>query len=507
VTADRGPALGVGLTFHPQLERFVEEHSALIDVLELEPQTLWLPAAAAGASFGVAAGAMDRLAELPQRKLVHSVGTPVGGSRLGDPRQLPLLREAIARLDAPWCSEHLSFNVAGGQGGSFFTSFMLPPRQTVEGVARAAASVGALSELLGAPLAIETGVSYLRPRDDELRDGEFVAAVAEASGCAILLDVHNIWTNELNGRQSILSYLDDLPLDRVWELHLAGGQEHAGFWLDAHSGAIPDEVLRVARDVLAATPNVGAMIFELMPEQVASLGDDGLRRQLEAMRELWEGRPSPGRDREPAAARPLELRAAAHGDDREGRPSTGRDREPAAARSLELRGAAHGDDVEAWEDALGALAIGLEPEGDLGAELATDPGVGVVQTMVESARAGSLVTSLRLSMRLLLIHEGEQGTRDLMRAFWDTAPPQPFAGDEGLAFAAWLSGAAIDLPFLDDVLAFELALLRASISGETTTVRFAADPAVLLGALAEGRMPEEVAAGDYAFEVSPQAVQ
>lgn len=52
------------------------------------------------------------------------------------------------------------------------------------------------------------------------------------------------------------------------------------------------------------------------------------------------------------------------------------------------------------------------------------------------------------------------------------------------------------------------ALLQASISGEATTVRFGADPAVVLGALAEGRMPpEKVAAADYAFDVSPQAVR
>ena len=79
--------------------------------------------------------------------------------------------------------------------------------------------------------------------------------------------------------------------------------------------------------------------------------------------------------------------------------------------------------------------------------------------------------------------------------------------DEGLAFGAYLASTPLDRPFLDDVLAFELALLRASISGETTTVRFGADPAALPGALAEGRMPEAVAAGDFAFEVSPQAVQ
>jgi hypothetical protein len=90
-----------------------------------------------------------------------------------------------------------------------------------------------------------------------------------------------------------------------------------------------------------------------------------------------------------------------------------------------------------------------------------------------------------------------------MQGFWATAPPEPFAGDEGLAFAAYLARAPLELPYLDDVLSFELALLRASISGESTTVRFGADPAQLLGALASGRMPEEVTAGDFAFEVAP----
>lgn len=473
------PALGVGLTFHPELEGFLEAHGALVDVLELEPQTLWLPAAAAGESFVVAAGAMARLAAFPQAKLVHSVGTPVGGTRLGDARQLPLLREAIARMRAPWCSEHLSFNVAGGADGAFFTSFMLPPRQTWAGVECAARTIRTLADLLGAPLAIETGVSYLRPRDDELRDGEFVAAVVEAAGCGILLDVHNIWTNEVNGRQPILSYLDDLPLDRVWELHLAGGEEHAGFWLDAHCGAIPDEVLRVAGEVLTGTPNAGAMIFELMPEHVGRLGEDGLRRQLEAMHELWDARPS-------RADRARDVPA--------------RDRAPAVG-SVAKPG---GDDVRAWEDTLGALAIGLEPQGDLAGELTADPGVGVIRTMVEAARAGNLVTSLKLSVRLLLLAEGEHGTRAIMQGFWDSAPPEPFAGDEGLAFAAYLLSHPPRLPYLEDVLSFELALLRASISGESTTVRFGADPAELLGALAEGRMPVGVRDGDYAFEVSPQ---
>jgi hypothetical protein len=65
---------------------------------------------------------LEHLASLPGRKLVHSVGTPVGGSMRAHEAQLPLLREAVRALQAPWASEHLSFNLTR----DFFTGFFFP---------------------------------------------------------------------------------------------------------------------------------------------------------------------------------------------------------------------------------------------------------------------------------------------------------------------------------------------------------------------------------------------
>ena len=76
---------------------------------------------------------------------------------------------------------------------------------------------------------------YLRPRPGELGDGEFFAAVAEQADCGILLDLHNLWCNERDGRQPVRDVLAELRLERVWEVHLAGGEELVGYLLDAHS--------------------------------------------------------------------------------------------------------------------------------------------------------------------------------------------------------------------------------------------------------------------------------
>ena len=78
------------------------------------------------------------------------------------------------------------------------------------------------------PFAVEIGVNYLRRRSDELSDGEFVTKVVEGANCGIILDLHNLWTNEMNGRQSIEDFLRQIPLERVWEIHLAGGYEEDG---------------------------------------------------------------------------------------------------------------------------------------------------------------------------------------------------------------------------------------------------------------------------------------
>ena len=159
-------------------------------------------------------------------------------------------------------------------------SFMLPPLQTFRGALRTAQTISDLSERLSMPIAVETTVNYLRPLDGELQDGDFVAVATSEANCGIVLDLHNIWTNARNGRQAVKDFLAAIPLDRVWELHLAGGFEFDGYWLDAHSGAPADEVFDLAEDLIPALPNLKAVIFEVFPSFVPLLGADGIRAQI-----------------------------------------------------------------------------------------------------------------------------------------------------------------------------------------------------------------------------------
>jgi len=122
-------------------------------------------------------------------------------------------------FDSPWVTEHLSFNAIT----EFNTGFFLPPCQTQQGLEIAIKNIKILQDEIQRPIAIETGVNYLKPNNREMNDGAFVSAIIEATGCGTLLDIHNLFANQLNGRQSIANFLKEIPLEHVVEMHIAGG--------------------------------------------------------------------------------------------------------------------------------------------------------------------------------------------------------------------------------------------------------------------------------------------
>src|SRR5688572_27703652 len=171
--------LGVGLVYWPALAPLFESGEAT--VLELEPQTLWrkIPTSA-GSAYQVNEELFDRIAALPQSKLLHGVGQPVGGL-VDDPTDyVPLLRRMASRLEPAWISEHLSFNRVQHRGRVIECGFLLPPAQTHAAARVAARNIKRYASALAYPVAFETGVNYRAPPAGDLDDGRFCAELAGA---------------------------------------------------------------------------------------------------------------------------------------------------------------------------------------------------------------------------------------------------------------------------------------------------------------------------------------
>jgi uncharacterized protein (UPF0276 family) len=452
--------LGVGIVWFPPLAELIEERG-FVDVVEVEPQIFWLPSER-GERYRADGAEMRALRTLPIPKIAHGVGSPVGSPRRPLDSGVARFVRDVKALDAVWASEHLSFNRASGADGEFGAGFLLPPRQTQAAVLEIAATVREFAAKLPVPFAIETGVNYLRPRSDEMSDGAFMAAIAEAADCGILLDLHNLWCNELNGRQRVADFLAELPLDRVIEMHVAGGEQRSGYWLDAHCGAVPSPVLEIAAKWLPDLQELRAIIFEIMPDHVPLFGIENVRREIETLRRLWDSKKRNGRRKNGRKSDEREL------DERE--------------RS----------DAVAWENSLAALVAGRNAESLLAEELASDPGVAVLSGLVNAARAGADVAQLKLTTRLLRLSRGLAALQTQLNAHWAVQPPEMYGAIEAASFGAFLDSAGIDIPHFREVLGLERALLRIHAGGDAQIVHFTCDPTPLLSALAEGRLPEDL---------------
>lgn len=462
--------LGVGVVYSPSLEPLIEGGGDLIQVLEIEPQPYWVKQSGQPPSYYLDERAFDRILHWPQKKIVHGVGIPVGGSLGLDEGQIAPFMESVSRLNPEWVSEHLSFLRADSPQGPYHTGFLLPPLQSLETVTMAVRNIRQFKSKLLVPFAFENAPNYLRPIPQELPDGEFLARIAEDADCGILLDMHNLWCNEINGRQPVGDVLASLPLDRVWEVHLAGGDDYRGYWLDAHSGLIPEKLIEVCFEWFPKLPNLKAIIFEIIPDYIAakSIETDALLGQLNVLQTLWKcrGQNAP--------------------DDPTPRVNLGSD-------------IGHGNlpMPRDWEHALGSLVNKRSPRNDLQVWLSDDPGIGVLQHLVTSVRSGMFVDLLTLSYRLMVLHLGEAPVREIMEAYWNQTLPEPFAAEETERFAGFIRDREIPVPHLNEVLAYEVASLELLKTGKETVVNFSCHPAALLEALRTGKLPDQLPLGRY----------
>lgn len=476
--AARLPTVGVGVTFSAALMPSILRNHDLIDAIEVEPQVNWIEQRHRPTRYRTQPEVEAAIEALPFAKLVHSIGLPVGGHAEHDADQVALLQDTIRRYGAAWFSEHLSFN----HTPDGFAGFFLPPHQSDQGIERCVESIRSLRNAVGRPLAVETGVNYLRPRPGEIDDGAFVAAVAEQADCGVLLDLHNVFTNARNGRQSLQDFVGQLDLDRVIEVHVAGGREMDGFWLDAHSGALPSELIGPATDIIASLPNLRAIVFEVYPAFADGdddkVGDDALRPILEQVRELWESRQT-----EPAASPPAEPRFRSQ--------LTPVHQSEAADYEVELAGL------------VTARSVATDPElaGDRG--LADDPGVALLRKLSLEFRSAMLVRNLPRTIRFLMMSLGPDIVDGFLDEYRRRRPPAQFGATEALNFVDFLLDLGIGLPQFDGVVRFEAAALRTRLDGRTRILCFDYDPMPMLRALAERRFPDAPSpGGDYEIEIT-----
>jgi uncharacterized protein (UPF0276 family) len=172
---------------------------------------------------------------------LHGVGLGLGSALGFSTQHVEKLRRLIDRVDPALVSEHLCWGAIAGRQ----MNDLLPLPLTEQALDLVCQRVQQLQETLKRAVLIENVSTYLRFSDDRMSEAQFLLQLSRRTGCAILLDVNNLYVNQCNhgeDAQAALECLARLPQGSIGEIHLAGHLTTPECVIDNHGSKVDPQV-------------------------------------------------------------------------------------------------------------------------------------------------------------------------------------------------------------------------------------------------------------------------
>jgi len=230
-------------------------------ILRERPDAAWFEAHSENyfAAGGVLPGILERIAEDYPLSL-HGVGLSIGTTDPLDLEHLAKLKRLIERCQPALISEHLCWGAIGGR----FTNDLLPLPHTEEALRHMIGRVRDVQDFLGVQILIENVSSYVEYSASTMTEWDFLAALAKASGCRVLLDINNIYVSAMNHAFDARAFIDAMPRHAVREMHLAGHSvdrhRDREIRIDTHSTQVCDDVWSLYRYAVRRLPGIPTLI-------------------------------------------------------------------------------------------------------------------------------------------------------------------------------------------------------------------------------------------------------
>ncbi|MGW5986799.1 DUF692 domain-containing protein [Streptomyces anulatus] len=281
--------LGIGIGWRPEIAAEVESLSG-ID---------WVEAVAENLCADHLPDSLVRLRERGVTVVPHGVALGLGGADRPDPVRLASLAARAELLGTPLVTEHIAFVRAGGPltaSPRLEAGHLLPVPRTWDALDVLCENVRIAQDSLPVPLALENIAALITWPDEELTEGQFLAELVERTGVRLLIDVANLHTNHVNLGQDPAKALDELPVEAIAYVHVAGGVERNGVWHDTHAHPVTAAVLEVLAELRSRVDPPGVLLErdDAFPPTAELAGElDAIRATLRKAAPSAGPRPGP----------------------------------------------------------------------------------------------------------------------------------------------------------------------------------------------------------------------
>jgi uncharacterized protein len=244
------PFLGVGLGYRRQIKSDILAAPERVDLLEL-----------------IADQFMDRPRSFEQEAkkiiakfpvILHGVGLSLGTDCNLSMSYLERLSQVVELFNPYWVSDHICFTgVPGSDLGQ-----LTPISFNDTNVDIIVNHIKQVAGMFDRPFLVEN-ISYLfNVPPATMTEAGFITRIIMESDAWLLLDLANLENNAVNHNYDPFEYLDQIPLDRVIQLHLAGSSFKDGLLIDSHSHPVRPKVIELLKYALPRMPMLKGIIIE-----------------------------------------------------------------------------------------------------------------------------------------------------------------------------------------------------------------------------------------------------
>jgi hypothetical protein len=242
------PVLGVGLGWRKEISEEIMQHKESIDWCEIISEQF----------INVTTDKLGQMRKLSKVFPIvpHGVDLSIGTDMPLEEDYLSGLETLVEAVDAPWFTDHLCFTRTPGINIGQLT----PLRFSEEMVEIVVGKARQIKERIKRPFLLENITYYFKIPGGELSESEFITHVLEKADIGMLLDVCNLYINSVNHGYDPHEWLNSIPLERVVQLHLAGGFRHNKKWIDSHSYPVHREVFELMEYIMDRAPVKGVLL-------------------------------------------------------------------------------------------------------------------------------------------------------------------------------------------------------------------------------------------------------
>lgn len=242
------PNLGVGIGFREPFRADLFLHQDKIDFLEIT----------ADHYFDAHPKKIEELDLLKEHfpLIPHGLNLSLGSAEGIDEEYLEKFAALVEKTNPAWFSDHLCFTKSNGIN----IGHLAPVPYTNEAIKVFVRNISRVKDTIKKPFILENITYNVRFPSSEMSEAEFITTILEETDCGLLLDITNLYVNSQNFGIEWRKVLEELPLERVVQLHFVGTHKHGKRLIDAHADKTNDEIWEVFRAVCERCDVKGAIL-------------------------------------------------------------------------------------------------------------------------------------------------------------------------------------------------------------------------------------------------------